>query len=77
MAAVNGWPATPAAESGKNSATGTGSGASAWSTGSPIDGYSGSNGVKTYTGGAAADQAPATFVSVAVCLLIAVGGLIL
>lgn len=81
---------TPAAESGKTSSAGSGTAVaatsgsasttstdSAWTTGNPIGGYSGVNGVKTYTGGAAADQAPATALSVAVCLFLAVAGLIL
>ena len=71
------------AASGKASgaASGTGSG-SAWATGNPIGGYSGNsnsnlNGIKTFTGGAAGDQAPATAFSVAVCVVLAVAGLIL
>ncbi|KAK5950076.1 Chitinase 2 [Knufia fluminis] len=57
-------------------ASGTGSG-SAWSTGSPIAGSGNLNGVKAFTGAAAADQAPATLFSVAVCVLLAAAGLVL
>lgn len=69
------------AASGKPSVTVSGSDSgSAWATGSPVGDYSNNsnlNGVKAFTGGAAVDQAPATAFSVAVCIVLAVAGLVL
>lgn len=67
-----------AATSDKTPAAATASSANnAWVTGDPIGGYNGGNGIKPFTGGAAAEQAPATVLSVAVCLVLAITGLVL
>ena len=65
------------AVSNKPSSAASGSGSdSAWATGVPTGSDSLPSGVKAFTGGAA-DQAPATAFSVAICVVLAVAGLVL
>lgn len=71
---VNPAPVAPnGAKTPDASSTGPANG---YATDAPIGGYPNSP-VKAFTGGAAAEQAPATIFSVAVCLVLAVAGLVL